>query len=153
MLRFAASATVNFTWAMCSGDRYFPSPGDLRPGDMLKMKIPLADNRSRSRKIFARPTGGSAPFQLWNGWIAPYSCGGALKFAATSATEGTVICCQGRCASDIAHRSGRRENRSADFIGRLRFAEIGSPELYPCFPVRRVLSAGSGGPGSALRSE
>jgi hypothetical protein len=34
-----------------------------------------------------------------NGWMAPYSRGGVLKLAATSLSDGIVICCQGRCAS------------------------------------------------------
>jgi hypothetical protein len=33
-----------------------------------------------------------------NGWMAPYSRGGVLKFAATSFSGGTVICCHGRFA-------------------------------------------------------
>ena len=70
--------------------------GALRPGERLMMKMPFADSRSRSRLIRARTSAGSAPFQLWNGWIAPYSRGGALKFAATSAVDGTVTTCHGR---------------------------------------------------------
>ena len=67
------------------------------------MKMPFADSRSRSREMRCRTSAGSVPFQLWKGWIAPYSRGGALKFAATSWVKGTVTCCQGRscCASNI----------------------------------------------------
>src|ERR1035438_7795149 len=80
---------------MCSGERYFGSP---RPGERFTTKTPLAASRSKSRRIRALTSLGSAPFQLANGWMAPYSRGGALKFAATSPTEGIVICCHGLCA-------------------------------------------------------
>src|ERR1035437_4681566 len=43
-------------------------------------------------------------------WIAPYSRGGVRKFAATSRTTGTVICCHGRCAASTrGSRSGIRK--------------------------------------------
>jgi hypothetical protein len=83
---------------MCSGERYFGSP---RPGARLNTKTPLADSRSRSRTILALISLASGPFQLRNGWMAPYSRGGVLKFAAASPTGGTVICCHGRCAIKV----------------------------------------------------
>jgi hypothetical protein len=41
--------------------------------------------------------------------MAPYSRGGALKFAATSRKEGIVICCHGLCAGTS---NGKRKNTS-----------------------------------------
>ena len=106
MPRFAASSTVNFIWSMCSGDRYFGSP---RPGERFTTKMPLAASRSKSRTILCRTSLGSGPFQLANGWMAPYSCGGALKFAATSRMEGTVTCCHDRCAK-AGHDARNKKN-------------------------------------------
>jgi hypothetical protein len=57
-------------------------------------------------RLHSKHSCGSGPFQLANGWMAPYSCGGDLKFAATSTAEGMVISCQGRCA--IAANEKRR---------------------------------------------
>jgi hypothetical protein len=53
-----------------------------------------------------------------NGWMAPYSCGGVLKLAAASRTDGAVICCQGRCASNATARSGNRSIFIAVFISK-----------------------------------
>src|ERR1035437_5588999 len=64
--------------------------------------MPLAESRSRSWTILAFLSLASGPFQLVKGWMAPYSCGGALKLAAASRTDGTVICCQGRWAGKTA---------------------------------------------------
>ena len=128
MLRLAASATVYFTWSMCSGERYLPSPGTRRPGDRFTMKIPFAASRSKSRLMRARTSAGSAPFQLANGWIAPYSCGGAAKFAAASFTLGTVICCHGRCASIAVGIRSSRDIFRAVFIRGL-FSDWNRAEL------------------------
>src|ERR1035438_5881186 len=68
--------------------------------------------------------------------MAPYSCGGALKFAATSPTDGTVISCQGRCASIAGVRNGKRNIVRKDFIGNLRFGSE-SLELYCPWTVWR----------------
>jgi hypothetical protein len=48
--------------------------------------------------------------------MAPYSCGGALKLAATSRTDGTVICCQGRCAGKTAANSGTKASVLSTFF-------------------------------------
>src|ERR1017187_9519452 len=98
---------------MCSGERYLGSP---RPGERLTTKMPLAASRSKSRTILVRTSLGSGPFQLANGWMALYSCGGDLKFTATSRRDGTVSCCQGRCANRAAADSGKRRSLIADFI-------------------------------------
>src|ERR1035437_643045 len=125
MLRLASSATVYFTWSMWPGERYAGSPWAIsrRPGERLMMKMPFADRRSRSRLIRCRTSAGSVPFQLWKGCIAPYSRGGALKFAATSRVDGTVTCCHGRAscasnigASDIGTDSETRQSFRANFI-------------------------------------
>src|SRR5271157_5467878 len=44
--------------------------------------------------------------------------GGALKLAATSRTDGTVICCQGHCAGKGAARNGKRSTLIAVFISK-----------------------------------
>src|SRR5271157_1353502 len=48
--------------------------------------------------------------------MAPYSRGGVLKFATASPTDGTVICCQGRCASNAVAPSEKRSTLIAVFI-------------------------------------
>jgi len=48
----------------------------------------------------------SGPFQLVNGWIAPYSWRRRFEIGGPSRTDGTVICCQGRCAGNTAANSG-----------------------------------------------
>src|SRR5450755_4625340 len=115
---------------MCSGERYLGSP---RPGERLTTKMPLAASRSKSRTILARTSLGSGPFQLANGWMAPYSCGGDLKFAATSPRDGTVSCCQGRCANRAAADSGKRSSLIADFIlfqsNSIIASEAGKPQF------------------------
>src|SRR6185369_10968582 len=107
MPRFAASCTVNFICAMCSGDRYFGSP---RPGETFTTNMPLAASWSRFPHLLVRASG---PFQLAKGWIAPYSRGGVLKFAAASRIDGTVICRQGRWAHNtgatVANRAAYRD--------------------------------------------
>ena len=65
-----------------------------------------------------------------------------MKFAAASPTDGTVISCQGRCASIAGARSGKRNIVRKDFIGNLRFG-IKSLELYCSWTVWRKTSAGN----------
>ena len=118
MLRFASSPTMYFTRSMCPGERYAGSPLAIsrRPGERLIMKIPFASIWSRSKEILRRTSAWSAPFQLWNCCIAPYSRGGEMKFAATSAVDGTVITCHGRgdcaCAAPGLRRRLRLRSRS-----------------------------------------
>src|SRR5208283_3698397 len=130
--RFAASWTVNFTWSMCSGERYLGAP---RPGERFTTKMPLAASRSKSRTILSLTSLGSAPFQLANGWMAPYSCGGVLKFAATSRTDGTVTCCHGRCADSANGKS----NSTSVLAGLLISIHLPPARLQPRLgpPMRR----------------
>src|ERR1035441_10799902 len=76
--------------------------------------------------------------------MAPYSCGGALKFAAASPTDGTVISCQGRCASIAGAKSGKRNIVRKDFIGNFRFGSE-SFELYCSWTVWRQPRTGDPG--------
>src|SRR5664279_6333114 len=78
--------------------------------------MPLAASQSRSWTILAILSLASGPFQLMNGWMAPYSCGGLLKFAATSRTEGTVICCHGLWAGRTAASSGMMASLLSTFF-------------------------------------
>src|SRR5208283_1033755 len=122
---------------MCPGERYAGSPWAIsrRPGERLMMNIPFADMRSKSVTIRCLTSAGSAPFQLVNAAIAPYSRGGALKFAATSLVDGTVISCHGRCdcvcasepVANNGNKSEKRKTLRAAFIavtpnGRIEFA-------------------------------
>src|ERR1017187_2383042 len=103
---------------MCSGERYAGTP---RPGETFTTKTPLADSRSRSWTILPILSLASGPFQLVKGWMAAYSCGGALKLAATSRTDGTVICCQGCCAGKTAASNGTRASVLNTFFIRHSF--------------------------------
>src|ERR1035441_7860282 len=113
MPRFLASWTTNFTWSMCSGVRYIGTPF---PGDILNTKMPLAASRSRSWTILAILSLASPPFQLRNGWMAPYSRGGVLKLAAASRTDGTVSVCQGRWATAANESRRRRTSLESGFM-------------------------------------
>src|ERR1039457_2962635 len=114
---------------MCSGVRYSGTP---RPGDTFTMKTLLALSLSRSSTILAILSLASGPFQLINGWMAPYSCGGSLKLAATSFTDGNVISCQGRCAGDTAANSGIIANvLNTFFIVRLLRNSLGRRQRLP----------------------
>jgi len=122
MPRFLASWTRNFIWFICSGVRYSGTP---RPGETFTTKMPLAESRSRSRTILPILSLASGPFQLANGWMAPYSCGGALKLAAASRSDGTVSCCQGRCAGRTGASSGSMANVISTFFILCRLVTVG----------------------------
>src|ERR1035437_1908042 len=67
--------------------------------------MPLATNWSNSDTIRAWVS--SLPHMAQ--WMAPYSRGGVRKLPAASRTEGTVICCHGRCAARArGSRTGTR---------------------------------------------
>src|ERR1022692_3522588 len=63
--------------------------------------------------------------------MAPYSCGGDLKFAATSRSDGTETCCQGRGPSNAAARREKRSSLIAAFIPTPRGPKSAfSPTVY-----------------------
>src|SRR5450759_3003233 len=72
--------------------------------------MPLATNWSNSDTIRAWVS--SLPHMAQ--WMAPYSRGGVRKLPAASRTEGTVICCQGRCAPRT--RGSRRGTRIRNVV-------------------------------------
>ena len=75
----------------------------------------------------------SGPFQTINGWMAPYTCGGDLKFAAAWLNDGAVTCCQGRWAGKApASNSAIDSEMSTFFI----------PERIPPFAHGSLHSAG-----------
>ena len=111
--------------------------------------MPLAASRSRSWTIAAIRPLASGPFQLVNGWMAPYSRGGALKFAATSRSEGTVTCCQGRWAG----RTNATKGNTANVVKAL-FIE--APEIgliISSFRTRQIFSQPSQSFRKALRAK
>ncbi len=158
MLRLAASAAMNFTSSMCPGERYGGSPGDFFPDARLKRNIPFADMRSRSAVIRCFSATGSGPSHPVNGEIAPYSCGGDLKFAADLAhrrhrnllprTLRRCLCLQCRC------QEWEQKNCESGFHGATPKGCFWLAEeyTYPCRqgatpplpatrkPVRRALS-------------
>ena len=111
MPRLAACSTANFIRRRYSGERYAGSPP--RATEMFATNMPLAAMRSKSWTMLSLAC---APFQPIHGWMAPYSRGGVLKFAATSPAGGTTICCHGRCANNAPAMSGTRTSTFEIFI-------------------------------------
>src|SRR5271157_4985359 len=116
MPRLAACSTANFIRRRYSRERYAGSPP--RATEMFATNMPLAAIRSKSWTMLSLAC---APFQPIHGWMAPYSRGGVLKFAATSRTGGATIRCHGRCANNIPAMSGTRISTLEIFIRALDF--------------------------------